>query len=144
MKLTTVSTLSAIAIFVATLPHGVGAWLIKSLPIEPVITKLHSKEAVLASPKLFAQSIAKKKLNKMFGKDAKKEWKALTKLWGKESAWNWKAKNPHSTAFGIAQVLGTPEGSTIQYQVNKGLEYIVHRYDKPTNAWAFWQRNGWY
>ncbi len=128
----------------ATLPHGVGAWLIKSLPLEPVITKLHSKEAVLASPKLFAQSIAKKKLNKMFGKDAKKEWKALTKLWGKESAWNWKAKNPHSSAFGIAQVLGTPEGSTIQYQVNKGLEYIVHRYDKPTNAWAFWQRNGWY
>ncbi len=144
MKLSTVSILSAIAIFVATLPHGVGAWLIKSLPLEPVITKLHSKEAVLASPKLFAQSIAKKKLNKMFGKDAKKEWKALTKLWGKESAWNWKAKNPHSSAFGIAQVLGTPEGSTIQYQVNKGLEYIVHRYDKPTNAWAFWQRNGWY
>lgn len=128
----------------ATLPHGVGAWLIKSLPLEPVIVKLHSKEAVLASPKMFAQSLAKKKLNKMFGKDAKKEWKALTKLWGKESAWNWKAKNPHSSAYGIAQVLGTPHGSTIQYQVNKGLEYIVHRYDKPTNAWAFWQRNGWY
>jgi len=30
MKLTTVSMLSAIAVFVATLPHGVGAWLVKS------------------------------------------------------------------------------------------------------------------
>lgn len=144
MKLSTVSILSAIAIFVATLPHGVGAWIIKTTHLEPVVVKLHSKEAVLVSPRLFAQSIAKKKLNKMFGKDAKKEWRALTKLWGKESAWNWKAKNPRSSAYGIAQVLNTPQDSTIQYQVNKGLEYIVHRYDKPTNAWAFWQRNGWY
>ena len=92
MKLSTVSILSAIAIFVATLPHGVGAWIIKTTHLEPVIVKLHSKEAVLASPRLLAQSIAKKKLNKMFGKDAKKEWKALTRLWGKESAWNWKAR----------------------------------------------------
>ena len=144
MKLSTVSIMSAIVIFVATLPHGVGAWLIKTTHLEPVMTKLHSKDVVLASPKKFAQSIARKKVNKMFGKNANREWKALVKLWGKESAWNWKAKNPHSSAYGIAQILGTPRGSTIEYQVNKGLEYIVHRYDKPTNAWAFWQRNGWY
>jgi hypothetical protein len=144
MKLSTVSMISAIAIFVATLPHGVGAWLIKTTHLEPVIVKLHSKEAVLASPRLYAQSIAKKKLNKMFGKDANRQWRALTKLWGKESAWNWKAKNPNSSAYGIAQVLGTPQGSTIEYQVNMGIKYIIHRYDTPSKAWAFWQRNGWY
>jgi hypothetical protein len=144
MKLTTVSIISAIVIFAATWHQNVGAWLIKTAHLEPVITKLHSKEAVLASPREFARSIARKKVNNMFGKDANKEWKALAKLWGKESAWNWKAKNPHSSAYGVAQILNTPKGSTIEYQVNMGLKYIVHRYDKPTNAWAFWQRNGWY
>lgn len=94
--------------------------------------------------KLFAKVTAKKKLNKVFGKNANREWKALTKLWGKESAWNWKAKNPTSSAYGVAQVLGTPKNSTIEYQVNMGIKYIIHRYDTPTRAWKFWQRNGWY
>lgn len=35
------------------------------------------------------------------------EWSALGKLWGKESAWNHLADNPHSSAFGVAQVLNT-------------------------------------
>ena len=141
MKLSTVSTISAIAIFVATLPHGVGAWLVKTT--NPIVVKLSGESVVLASPKLYAKSYAKSKVNKMFSKP-NREWKALAKLWGKESAWNWKAKNPHSSAYGIAQVLRTPLDSTIEYQVNMGIKYIVHRYDTPTNAWKFWQRNGWY
>lgn len=143
MKLTTVTIMSAIAIFVATMPHGVGAWLIKTTHTESLVRKISDREAVMASPVLYAKTYAKEKVNKMF-RNPDREWSALAKLWGKESAWNWKAKNPHSSAYGIAQILGTPRGSTIEYQVNKGLEYIVHRYDKPTNAWAFWQRNGWY
>ena len=33
---------------------------------------------------------------------------------------------------------------SIEYQENMGIKYIVHRYDTPSKAWAFWQRNGWY
>ena len=144
MKLSTVSTISAIAIFVATLPHSVGAWLIKVNTLKPITVSMGKTETVLPSPRMLAQSVAKQKLNKMFGKDAKNEWRALAKLWGKESAWNWKAKNPHSSAYGIAQVLRTPQDSTIEYQVSKGLKYIVHRYGTPTIAWAHWQSNGSY
>ena len=141
MKLSTVSTISAIAIFVATLPHGVGAWLVKTT--NPIVVKLSGESAVLASPREYARAYARAKVNKMFSKP-NQEWKALANLWGKESAWNWKAKNPHSSAYGIAQVLRTPMDSTIEYQVNMGIKYIVHRYETPTNAWKFWQRNGWY
>ena len=144
MKLSTVTILTAIVVFAASLPHGVGAWLIKTTHTENIVQKLSNRQVVMASPKKFAQTFAKEKVNKMFGKDADRQWNALTKLWGKESAWNWKADNPRSSAYGIAQILGTPKGSTIEYQVNKGLEYIVHRYDTPTKAWAFWLRNGWY
>ena len=143
MKLTTVTIMSAIAIFVATLPHGVGAWLIKTTHTESLVRKFSDRVAVMASPVLYARTYAKEKVNKMF-RNPNREWSALAKLWGKESAWNWKAKNPHSSAYGIAQVLGTPQGSTIEYQVNMGIKYIVHRYDTPSKAWAFWQRNGWY
>ncbi len=144
MKLSTVSIALAIAIFVATLPHGVGAWLIRSTHLEPVVERLHSTQVLLASPQKYAKAIAKEKLNNIFGKKARHEWTALARLWGKESAWNWKAKNPYSSAYGIAQVLNTPKDSTIEYQVNQGLKYIVHRYGTPTKAWAHWQSNGWY
>ena len=144
MKLSTVTILTAIAIFAASLPHGVGAWLIKTTHTESIVKKLSNRQVVMASPKKFAQTFAKEKVNKMFGKDADRQWSALTKLWGKESAWNWKADNPRSSAYGIAQILNTPRNSTIEYQVNNGLKYIVYRYGTPERAWAFWQRNGWY
>ena len=144
MKLSTVSIMSAIVIFVATLPHGVGAWLVQVTHTQPIVEKLsEGKFRSLVSPKEYARAYAKSKVNKMFSKP-NREWRALAKLWGKESAWNWKAKNPHSSAYGIAQVLRTPLDSTIEYQVNMGIKYIVHRYDTPTKAWEFWKRNGWY
>ena len=136
--------MSAIVIFVATLPHGVGAWLIRTTHTDSLVQKLSNRQVVMASPKMYAKQYARKKLNKMFSKSADSEWKALHLLWSKESAWNWKAKNPRSSAYGIAQILGTPMDSTIEYQVNMGIKYIVHRYDTPTKAWKFWQRNGWY
>ena len=72
------------------------------------------------------------------------EERALMKLWGKESAWNQEADNPHSTAYGIAQVLGTKPGTPAPLQIERGLEYIVHRYDKPSVAWAHHRKKGWY
>jgi hypothetical protein len=72
------------------------------------------------------------------------EHKALMKLWGKESGWNHEADNPKSSAYGIAQVLKTKIGTPAPQQVARGLEYIVHRYDKPSVAWSHWRKNGWY
>lgn len=72
------------------------------------------------------------------------EYRALVKLWGKESAWNHEADNPKSSAYGIAQVLKTKPGTPAPLQIERGLEYIVHRYDKPSIAWSHWRKYGWY
>jgi hypothetical protein len=72
------------------------------------------------------------------------EWSALAKLWGKESGWKHTADNPKSTAYGIAQVLNTKPGTPAPLQIERGLVYIEHRYDKPSKAWAHWRANGWY
>ena len=72
------------------------------------------------------------------------EYRALLKLWGKESAWNHLAANPESSAYGIAQVLKTKPGTPAPLQIERGLEYIQHRYDKPSIAWAHWRNNNWY
>jgi hypothetical protein len=73
----------------------------------------------------------------------KEELSCLKRLWGKESAWNHLADNPNSTAFGIAQMLGEKSDDPF-IQIRNGLRYIEHRYDKPCNAWRYWQRHNWY
>jgi hypothetical protein len=72
------------------------------------------------------------------------EWKALKKLWTAESNWRHEAKNPKSTAYGIAQVLNTPEGTPAPQQVARGLAYIKHRYEKPSAAWSFHRKHYYY
>ena len=72
------------------------------------------------------------------------EWTALSKLWGKESAWNHEAQNPTSSAFGVAQVLNTNPNTPAPRQVERGLAYIVHRYELPSIAWSHWRKNKWY
>ena len=72
------------------------------------------------------------------------EWKALEKLWTAESNWRHEADNPHSTAYGIAQVLNTPEGTPAPQQVARGLAYIKHRYEKPSAAWSFHRKHYYY
>jgi hypothetical protein len=72
------------------------------------------------------------------------EHHALMKLWGKESAWNPTAQNPNSTAFGIPQLLNLDPLTPAPLQIERGLAYIQHRYDKPSVAWSHWRNNGWY
>jgi hypothetical protein len=72
------------------------------------------------------------------------EYRALLKLWGKESAWEHTADNPESSAYGIAQVLNTKPGTPAPLQIERGLEYIQHRYDKPSIAWSHWRKHKWY
>jgi hypothetical protein len=94
-------------------------------------------QQAIANPKQYA-----KQQLRVFGFD-NKQYVCLARLWGKESAWNHKAANPKSSAFGIAQLLG--EKSKLPHiQINKGLRYIIHRYDNPCNAWRFWQKNYYY
>ena len=73
-----------------------------------------------------------------------REWKSLLMLWTRESRWDYKANNPHSTAYGIAQMLDFPENTSIQQQVNAGLKYIQKRYKTPTLALSHHFRTGWY
>jgi hypothetical protein len=72
-----------------------------------------------------------------------KEYRCLNKLWSKESAWNHKADNPHSTAFGIPQLLKMTETDPLK-QVDLGIKYIRHRYDNACNAWSFHLKRNWY
>jgi hypothetical protein len=56
-----------------------------------------------------------------------KQYNCINKLWTIESHWNNKSKNKRSTAYGIAQVLGTKTSDPFK-QIDAGLKYIGHRY----------------
>ena len=72
-----------------------------------------------------------------------KQWTCLAKLWGKESAWNHLADNPHSTAYGIPQILGLTTNNPYK-QIDLGIKYIKHRYNTPCKAWTHHKNKGWY
>jgi hypothetical protein len=85
------------------------------------------------------------------------EWKCLQNLWQHESHFNPKARNMSSGAYGIAQFLPTTWGNykvektaEAKLQIQYGLHYIEKRYGSindphgAKNAWAFWQKHGWY
>jgi hypothetical protein len=72
------------------------------------------------------------------------QWSCLSKLWGKESAWNPLADNPHSTAFGIPQILGLTTTNPIK-QIDLGFKYLHHRYSGDAcKAWKHHKKKGWY
>jgi len=103
-------------------------------PVQKVVTV---EQMALENPKKYA----KDQFVKYNWSDD--QFACLSKLWGKESAWNHLADNPHSTAFGIAQMLGE-DSLLVSVQIDRGLRYVEHRYGKPCLAWQFWQRNKWY
>jgi hypothetical protein len=92
--------------------------------------------------KKMAKWIAKGKVLEQY--NSNKEWSALSTLWSRESRWDYTADNPHSTAYGIPQILGMPENTPMPKQIDLGLKYIKHRYGSPSKALAFHNRNGWY
>jgi len=94
--------------------------------------------------KSLSKSYAKALISAQYENWGASEFRALKKLWGKESAWDHTADNPKSTAFGIPQILGMKPNTPAPEQIARGLEYIQHRYGKPSIAWAHWRKNGWY
>jgi hypothetical protein len=107
---------------------------------EPKPTEMSEFEWTPRALKLYA---------KQFMRMAYPDWnlsehRALMKLWGKESAWNHRAQNPTSSAFGVPQLLKLNPNTPAPRQIERGLEYIEHRYEKPSVAWSHWRSNGWY
>lgn len=77
-----------------------------------------------------------------------KQMSCLSKLWGKESAWNPEAYNKikvmGKNAGGIPQLLGLDPATPPTKQIDRGLEYIYHRYQTPCRAWAHFKKKGWH
>lgn len=77
-----------------------------------------------------------------------KQMSCLSKLWGKESAWNPDAYNKikvmGKNAGGIPQLLGLDPKIPPTRQIDRGLEYIYHRYHTPCRAWHFFLKKGWH
>jgi hypothetical protein len=77
-----------------------------------------------------------------------KQMSCLSKLWGKESAWQPDAYNKikvmGKNAGGIPQLLGLDPATPPTQQIDRGLEYIYHRYKTPCQAWAHFKKKGWH
>ena len=71
------------------------------------------------------------------------EFHCLDLLWMNESKWDKHSDNPHSTAYGIPQLLNMKEHDPFK-QVDLGLRYISKRYGNPCKAWAFWKGHRYY
>jgi hypothetical protein len=75
-----------------------------------------------------------------------KEFVCLEKLWTRESNWQPKAKNKHSSAYGIPQLLNMKETNPYK-QIDLGLKYIAHHRLYKGNACkalAHHKKKGWY
>ena len=144
MKLTTYAWLTALVVFVGTLPHAVGAMFLK--------TQISITEMVQCKRPLVLMSISQmKKMAKQIAKNkvlatykSNHEWKSLFILWDRESRWDYTADNPRSSAFGIPQILNMPKDTPMVGQIDLGLKYIKHRYGSPSKALAFHNRHGYY
>ena len=132
--------LMSTVIFVATLPHAVGAVLIK--PITQKKETVPPCEPSISYMKKAAKQIAREKVLATY--QSNYEWKALFKLWDRESRWDYTADNPRSSAYGIPQMLTMPKDTPMVKQIDLGLKYIKHRYGSPSRALAFHNSNGWY
>lgn len=94
------------------------------------------------------QGYARQRLAQM-GLQDPGEFDALYRLWQKESGWNPNAVNRSSGAWGIAQTLPSAHPNVRRNndgraQIDWGLNYILGRYGRPSQAWAHSQRKNWY
>ena len=119
------------------------------LPWHMPITNAHTEPKPTEMSEFHWTPRALKLYAKQFMRMAYPDWnlsehRALMKLWGKESGWNHKAQNPNSSAFGVPQLLKLDPDTPAPLQIERGLGYIEHRYDRPSVAWSHWREHGWY
>ena len=73
-----------------------------------------------------------------------KQYRCVVILWRLESHWNYKARNKHSSARGIPQLLKLTETNPYK-QIDLGLKYIDRRYDGDgCKALAYHMKHGHY
>jgi hypothetical protein len=80
------------------------------------------------------------------------QFRCIDNIFQRESHWNPLAHNRTSGAHGIPQAVpgskmrsaGKDWYSNPVTQTKWGIRYVNRRYGSACNAWAFWQRNGWY
>ncbi|MCS0601270.1 lytic transglycosylase domain-containing protein [Streptomyces sp. LP11] len=97
-----------------------------------------------------AASSAQAAAHKMIPDSA--QYNAFSKIVEHESGWNPTATNSSSGAYGLVQALpaskmasaGADWKTNPATQIKWGLDYMNSRYGSPTQAWNFWQANGWY
>ena len=143
MKLKTYAWIMSAVVFVGTLPHVVGAMFHKQVQIIDITeTCKDLRMTSLTEMKKIAKGIGKMEVMKEY--NSKHEWKSLLELWTRESRWDYTASNPTSSAYGIPQLLKMDESTPMGRQIELGLKYIKHRYDTPSRALAFHNRNNWY
>jgi hypothetical protein len=91
--------------------------------------------------------------SKAYARDKLYQWQenqyeCLDKLWTRESNWRSNAYNKvkvmGKNAGGIPQLLGMSPDTPAPKQIDRGLEYIIHRYGTPCMAWKFHERKGYY
>jgi hypothetical protein len=79
---------------------------------------------------------------------ADNQYQCLDKLWKQESNWRHNAYNKvkvmGKNAGGIPQILGLDPKTPAPLQIDRGFDYIMHRYGTPCMAWKFHQKKGWY
>lgn len=79
------------------------------------------------------------------------EAKHFDDLIQRESGWRADAQNPNSSAFGLPQFLnstwetvGCVKTNDEKTQIHCAIKYIEKRYEKPSNAIAFHNKNNYY
>ena len=72
-----------------------------------------------------------------------KQYRCLVVLWRSESQWSPTAKNKHSSAYGIPQLLNMTETNPYK-QIDLGIKYIIKRYGYPCAALDHHKKVGHY
>lgn len=140
-----------IHIFAMCLTHR----LASSLDSEPLRRIARSRSVVLLAglllfvnmPNANAVSTARDKENYKLYAHIKlldsQQYRCLELLWTRESQWDPRADNPHSSAYGIPQLLKLKVKDPYA-QIDLGLKYIAHRHKTPCKAWAYHLKTGHY
>jgi len=78
---------------------------------------------------------------------SEQEFWMVHEIWNRESHWNWEAvgiRQSDGRAKGIPQVKWSKMIKSPFRQVEKGFDYILHRYGTVEAAYKFHMKNGWY
>jgi hypothetical protein len=126
-------------VFAGFWPQNAVATMLVVTPMSPACKDFNM---TISQSKKFAKKYALMRIKQIGWTDH--EWKSLLTLWSKESRWDHTANNPHSSAYGIPQILNMPEDTPLTEQVELGLKYIKKRYKTPTLALQHHLRKGWY